>query len=123
MPGLSGYVMCGLSSKLRAITGDALLRRDGRHCFWCGDRLSLSGNDLEYATLDQLAPLTLDGSDDLANLVLACRLCNGERGYWLSDFCLRWQAHWTSAPPMRFRAFRLRAMQPSGSGNRDANAV
>jgi 5-methylcytosine-specific restriction endonuclease McrA len=33
-----------------------------------------------WATIEHLTPKSQGGTDDLANLVLACKLCNSSRG-------------------------------------------
>jgi 5-methylcytosine-specific restriction endonuclease McrA len=49
-----------------------VFERDGRVCRYCGatDRL----------TIDHVLPRRRGGSDDLSNLVVACRQCNSKKG-------------------------------------------
>ncbi len=46
----------------------------GAHCFYCGSHLR------EDNPIDHVLPWSLVGIDGLANLVLACRPCNGDKG-------------------------------------------
>ncbi len=48
----------------------AVLERDGRVCHWCGDTAT---------TADHVIPRRAGGTDDLGNLVAACRRCNSGR--------------------------------------------
>ncbi len=48
-----------------------LMIRDGKRCFYCDLELAP-----ETATVEHLLPRSCGGSDDLANLALACRPCN-----------------------------------------------
>lgn len=66
---------------LRAELTPVILERDGAICCYCG-----STDDL---TIDHVTPLARGGSNDLANLVVACRICNSSKGArlleeWLS---------------------------------------
>jgi HNH endonuclease len=45
----------------------------GPHCFYCGTHLPLDN------PIDHVLPWSLVGIDGLANLVLACRRCNGDK--------------------------------------------
>lgn len=51
-------------------------------CFYCNTRLVLSlTGDLESdASLEHILPRSQGGGDDLANLAIACRACNVEKG-------------------------------------------
>ena len=62
-----------------------MLREHGRHCHWCGDRMTWpdysEGAVPENAmTIEHLLPRSLGGGNDPYNLVLACLACNHERG-------------------------------------------
>lgn len=51
-------------------------------CHWCGKRLNVNGNEHtngDYMTIDHLVEQALGGTDDPANLVPACKKCNGKR--------------------------------------------
>jgi 5-methylcytosine-specific restriction endonuclease McrA len=48
----------------------AVLDRDGRICHWCGGTAT---------TTDHVIPKRLGGTDDMSNLVAACRACNSGR--------------------------------------------
>jgi 5-methylcytosine-specific restriction endonuclease McrA len=47
-----------------------VLDRDNHVCHWCGR---------EASTVDHVRPKVLGGTDDLTNLVAACRSCNSAR--------------------------------------------
>jgi 5-methylcytosine-specific restriction endonuclease McrA len=51
-------------------------------CLHCDSRLALaeSGEPLGPATIEHLLPRSAGGSDDLANLAIACARCNHEKG-------------------------------------------
>lgn len=49
----------------------AVIERDGGICHYCGD---------EATTADHVIPRSLGGSDDMDNLVAACRSCNSRKG-------------------------------------------
>lgn len=61
----------------------AVYERDGWLCWLCGQlvgRASRGGYDPQVASLDHVLPVSLGGSDDLANLRCAHRACNVLRG-------------------------------------------
>jgi 5-methylcytosine-specific restriction endonuclease McrA len=51
-------------------------------CLHCGSRLVLAadGEPLGPATVEHLLPRSAGGTDDLANLAIACARCNHEKG-------------------------------------------
>lgn len=53
----------------------AVLLRDGNTCRYCGVVPTI-----DAFTLDHLVPLCRGGVDELENLVVACRPCNGKKG-------------------------------------------
>lgn len=53
-----------------------LVERDGPQCAWCSRALCLTPGD---ATLDHVIPRSRGGRNTVANYVLACSRCNGER--------------------------------------------
>lgn len=57
---------------LRAELTPVVLARDGALCRYCG-----STDDL---TIDHVTPLAHGGSNNLTNLVVACRICNSSKG-------------------------------------------
>jgi 5-methylcytosine-specific restriction endonuclease McrA len=62
--------------------GNILIERDGFYCHYCG--VSLEENDPftftpRGASVDHIIPQKEGGNDNLPNLVLACRRCNGEK--------------------------------------------
>lgn len=74
---------------IREIIRVALLKRDGRHCIWCGDRMDwpLGGDDKtgEYRrnprimTFEHIIRRRDGGKSTKDNLALACWRCNHER--------------------------------------------
>lgn len=56
-----------------------LALRDGYICHYCGIPLveSVSGYNPNGASLDHVVAVDNGGTDDLSNLLLACRQCNG----------------------------------------------
>lgn len=65
------------------VSRDALRRRDGDACNYCGNVMDFSDwspRNLRAATVDHVVPLVLGGSDTLRNTVLACLSCNTRKG-------------------------------------------
>lgn len=65
---------------------DVVFERDGYGCVYCGSGLNLH--------CDHVHPLTLGGSNDIANLVTACATCNLRKGAktvaeWRPDIAAR----------------------------------
>jgi DNA-directed RNA polymerase subunit RPC12/RpoP len=60
----------------RALAVACLLERDGDRCWYCGFRF---GDADRRCTVDHVRPVSLGGTNDLANLRLACTYCNGRR--------------------------------------------
>lgn len=56
-------------------TVDALLKRDGEGCFFCGAEL---GNDI---TVEHLVAIAHGGPNHISNLFLAHRQCNADAGH------------------------------------------
>jgi hypothetical protein len=56
----------------------ALIQRDGSICAYC--RVPLGKGTGNNTTLDHRVPRSAGGSDDIDNLVLACRPCNTLKG-------------------------------------------
>lgn len=56
----------------------ALIERDGKVCHYCGRPLQsgVGGYNDEGLSIDHITPVVDGGTDDLENLVLACRRCN-----------------------------------------------
>lgn len=66
----------------RAIIRVDLLRRGGRHCHWCGDRMTWQVGAHPHAgdmTFEHLRRRRDGGGNRRHNLVLACLSCNKER--------------------------------------------
>lgn len=55
---------------------NALIRRDGHGCFYCGVDTTEDDRSLEH-----LVPITHGGPNHLSNLVIAHRRCNSEAGH------------------------------------------
>ena len=53
-------------------------RRDGPHCFWHSHRIDIHCSD--DLSVEHLIPRSRGGSNDLPNLVLACKTHNSRRG-------------------------------------------
>lgn len=49
-------------------------------CCYCGQRMMETGSQLDAPTFEHVVPRSLGGSDDCANLVIACFSCNVKRG-------------------------------------------
>jgi 5-methylcytosine-specific restriction endonuclease McrA len=51
-------------------------------CIHCNRQLLVAadGELLGHATIEHIVPRTHGGTDDVANLALACHACNGEKG-------------------------------------------
>lgn len=66
-----------------------LIHRDGIGCFYCGieceDRKSNRDNRDCVMSEDHIIPKSHGGTDDLDNLVLACRACNSQRGSFSAE--------------------------------------
>lgn len=74
-----------LGSRKRRLLKIALRERDGDECTWCCkpmiDAPILPGEDCSaHMTLEHILPASLGGSNDIANLALACFSCNNARG-------------------------------------------
>ncbi len=70
----------------RAERMEAILRRDGGTCFWCGRPL----RGLVRPTTDHVIPRVKGGPSWTENEVAACRRCNAQRGHlgpveWLEE--------------------------------------
>lgn len=58
-----------------------VFERDGYRCRWCSAELERErGDGGRPPELDHVVPRAAGGTDDLANLVAACRPCNRSRG-------------------------------------------
>lgn len=72
VPDVAGHLFGRERTALRPVR-DAFKETFGPHCFYCSDHLP-SGNPI-----DHVLPWSLVGIDGLANLVLACAKCNGDK--------------------------------------------
>lgn len=86
----------------------SLLRRDGDLCHFCRDALNS-----ENISLDHVIPRARGGSNELTNLVLACKDCNNARGCMGYDKFVRLMGKATKRPgilnrPRGDRATRVR---------------
>src|SRR5262245_53231125 len=57
-------------------------------CWYCGYRL----NPIRDFVVEHIVPICRGGTDDLWNLVPACRMCNSDKGKktpeeWRAEFC------------------------------------
>lgn len=59
---------------------DTLIRLQNRRCRYCWDPMGGNPNDPSYPTVDHIVPQSRGGSDDIHNLVAACRGCNSAKG-------------------------------------------
>lgn len=52
-------------------------------CIHCGRKLAIdaTGRPLSAASLEHIVPKTHGGTDELANLAIACARCNAQKGY------------------------------------------
>lgn len=58
----------------------SLIASDGLRCHWCGEKVKRGVQRADGATLDHLKPRSHGGSNELSNLVIACKSCNERRG-------------------------------------------
>ncbi len=72
VPDIAGHLFGRDRTALEAVRGP-LKDAFGAHCFYCNTHLQ-SGDPI-----DHVLPWSLVGIDGLANLVLACRRCNGDK--------------------------------------------
>lgn len=57
------------------------LQQYNYRCAYCGiDKVRAFGG---YLVREHIVPISRDGTDDIANVVPACRLCNLRKSYWL----------------------------------------
>ena len=74
------------ATKRRRWLRKVLVAKHNGCCYLCGRIVELSDETSEwYATVDHVVPLSRGGRDVLANLALACRKCNENKG---SEVCL-----------------------------------
>jgi 5-methylcytosine-specific restriction endonuclease McrA len=78
----------------RALQQQAFIRENGR-CFYCEKEVFSRQGRSRYAvdrhddaTIDHIVPQSEGGQNDLGNIVLACRRCNGKRGTSPADHFL-----------------------------------
>ena len=64
----------------RRWTRDQLVRRSGGRCEYCGEQVDFTGTGDRQATIDHVLPRSQGGTDVLANLKLACKACNQDKG-------------------------------------------
>lgn len=57
-------------------TKAAVWDKSGGCCGYCGKQL----NPFRDFTVDHITPIVMGGSDDISNLVAACRSCNSKKG-------------------------------------------
>ncbi|OBH00924.1 HNH endonuclease [Mycobacterium sp. E136] len=72
VPDVAGHLFGRERTALMAVRGP-FKEAFGPHCFYCGTHLPLNN------PIDHVLPWSLVGIDGLANLVLACARCNGDK--------------------------------------------
>ncbi len=79
---VEGRIGMSNSNSLIKKYGEQLVKRDGYVCHYCGEKLveSISGFNERGASVDHIISQSEGGTDDLSNLVLACRRCNLDKG-------------------------------------------
>jgi hypothetical protein len=65
---------------------------------------------LSCTSADQVVPVTRGGSDDPANLVTACWMCNGTKSNFLMSELPRWALYPSAGSPWRGLTEHLEAM-------------
>ena len=73
VPDVAGHLFGRSRTTLAAVRGP-FKEAFGPHCFYCGSHLPANN------PIDHVLPWSLVGIDGLANLVLACARCNGDKG-------------------------------------------
>ena len=56
-------------------TRETVIARDGHKCRYCGKRVNKNNRQIDHVT-----PVSLGGTNDADNLVVACRNCNYDKG-------------------------------------------
>lgn len=66
-----------------------LMNVQSKRCFYCGIIISESPNEKNTgATIDHVVPRLAGGDNNIANLVMACGLCNSTKQHMdVSEFC------------------------------------
>jgi 5-methylcytosine-specific restriction endonuclease McrA len=72
-----------VSDKARRIR--SLAQRDGMRCRYCRAALDEDGPDMFRPILEHWTPKSRGGSNDLSNLVLACKFCDTAKGAMTGD--------------------------------------
>jgi 5-methylcytosine-specific restriction endonuclease McrA len=73
VPDVAGHLFGRERTALAAVR-EPFREAFGPHCFYCGTQLPVNN------PVDHVLPWSLVGIDGLANLVLACARCNGDKG-------------------------------------------
>jgi 5-methylcytosine-specific restriction endonuclease McrA len=81
VPDVAGHLF-GRSRSALAAVREPFKEAFGPHCFYCGAHLQPSN------PIDHVLPWSLVGIDGLANLVLACTRCNGDKSHALPAVAL-----------------------------------
>lgn len=76
-----------------------LLERDGNRCHYCGKEMCDNGTGEHFVndgiSIDHITPTSQGGTDDLINLILACRRCNVKKGIMsYHEFRLTMETNW-----------------------------
>lgn len=59
---------------------DKILAKQNHRCYYCNDPFKGSGDKIKAPTIEHLTKQAEGGTDDLENIVLACKECNSHRG-------------------------------------------
>ena len=59
---------------------DTLIRLQNGRCRYCGTAMRGKPNSPTEPTVDHIVPQSRGGSDEIINLVAACRSCNSSKG-------------------------------------------
>ena len=73
VPDVAGHLFGRDARRALAVVREPFKEAFGPHCFYCGTHLPANN------PIDHVLPWSLVGIDGLANLVLACARCNGDK--------------------------------------------
>lgn len=66
----------GLTAELR----NQLCEQQNWRCCYCGIRMDGAGDDTNAPSFEHIVPRSVGGTNELSNIVIACRQCNTARG-------------------------------------------
>jgi 5-methylcytosine-specific restriction endonuclease McrA len=85
-----------------------LLQAQEGRCYYCGELLATT--DLSaHVHHDHMVPIVYGGTHDVANIVLACRTCNLDKGGWLAAEAFSHQTTKQLTPEQRKIVRRIQA--------------